>query len=273
MSDAATSPDEAMRQAEEWVRLEVVETTAVITLDRPPVNAMTMAMHDRIAELAREAGRNDAVKAVVVTGNGKAFAAGNDIGEMQAMSVAQMAARVHPMQACFTTVAKLPKPVVAAVNGYALGGGCELALCADRRIASSRAKLGLPEVTLGIMPGIGGTQRLPRLVGPSRAKQLIFTGRRVDAAEALDMGLVDEVVEPEDLMDAALDWAHQFRDAASWALRWAKEAIDTGLETDLDTGLMIEATGFASLFGTDDRRIGMKSFLEDGPGRAVFRGR
>ncbi|MGA4668536.1 enoyl-CoA hydratase/isomerase family protein [Propionibacteriaceae bacterium Y1923] len=264
--------DRAREQAVEWVGMEVVDTTAVITLDRPPVNAMTMAMHDRIGELARQVARTETIKAVVLTGNGRAFAAGNDIAEMQDMSVTQMAARVHPMQACFTAVAKLPKPVVAAVNGYALGGGCELALCADRRIASSKAKLGLPEVTLGIMPGIGGTQRLPRLIGPSQAKDLIFTGRRVDADEALRIGLVDEVVEPEELMERALAWAGQFRDAASWALRWAKEAIDTGLETDLDTGLMIEATGFASLFGTDDRRLGMKSFLEEGPGKASFRG-
>lgn len=270
MSDSA---EQARQQAAEWVGMEVVETTAVITLDREPVNAMTMAMHDRIGELAKEIARTDSIKAVVITGRGRAFAAGNDIAEMEQMSVAEMAARVHPMQARFTAVAKLPKPVVAAVNGWALGGGCELALCADRRIASSRARLGLPEVTLGIMPGIGGTQRLPRLIGASRAKDMIFTGRRVDAQEALEIGLVDEVVEPDELMDAALDWAHQFRDAASWALRWAKEAIDTGLETDLDTGLMIEATGFASLFGTEDRRIGMKSFLEDGPGQAVFRGR
>lgn len=264
--------DQAREQANEWVGMEVVDTTAVITLDRPPVNALTMAMHDRIGELARQIARTESVKAVVITGHGKAFAAGNDIAEMQVMSVTQMAARVHPMQACLSAVAKLPKPVVAAVNGYALGGGCELALCADRRIASSRARLGLPEVTLGIMPGIGGTQRLPRLIGPSKAKDLIFTGRHVDAEEALGLGLVDEVVEPDDLLERALAWAAQFRDAASWALRWAKEAIDTGLETDLDTGLMIEATGFASLFGTEDRRRGMKSFLEEGPGKATFRG-
>lgn len=264
--------ERAREQAIEWVRMDVVETTAVITLDRPPVNAMTMAMHDRTGELARQIARTEAIKAVVITGEGKAFAAGNDIAEMQKMSVTQMAARVHPMQACFSAVAKLPKPVIAAVNGFALGGGCELALCADRRIASTRAKLGLPEVTLGIMPGIGGTQRLPRLIGSSKAKDLIFTGRHVAADEALAIGLVDEVVEPEELMDQALMWAEQFRHGASWALRWAKEAIDTGLETDLDTGLMIEATGFASLFGTDDRRLGMKSFLEDGPGKASFRG-
>ena len=254
------------------VRLDRHDTTAVITLDRAPVNAMNQAMQDRIGDLARDIARDESIRAVVVTGTGKAFAAGNDIAEMSSMSVSQMAARVHQMQACFTAIAKLPKPVVAAINGYALGGGCELALCADHRIASTKARLGLPEVTLGIMPGIGGTQRLPRLIGSSKAKDMIFTGRQVDAAEALEIGLVDAVVEPEDLMDAAMAWAGRFAQSASWALRWAKEAVDTGLETDLDTGLMIEATGFASLFGTEDRRIGMKSFLEEGPGKAVFRG-
>lgn len=263
------SEDEATQQ----VRLDVQGAVAVLTIDRAPVNALTTAMQDRIGELARQLARTDAVKAVVVTGAGKAFAAGNDIAEMSGMDLVQMNQRVRPMQACFTELAKVPKPVVAAINGYALGGGLELALCADHRIAASTAKLGLPEVTLGIMPGIGGTQRLPRLIGPSRAKDLIFTGRHVEATEALEIGLVDRVVEPDELLAAALEWAGQFAHAASYALRWAKEAIDTGLETDLDTGLMIEATGFATLFGTEDRRTGMKSFLEDGPGKARFRGR
>ena len=254
------------------VTMEVVDAVAVITIDRAPVNAMTIAMQDRIGEIAREVARNEAVKAVVITGNGKAFAAGVDVEEMSTMSLADMHGRVHTMQACFTAVAKLPKPVVAAINGYALGGGCELALCADYRIASTKAVLGLPEVQLGIMPGIGGTQRLPRLIGSSRAKDLIFTGRHVDAEEALEIGLVDALVDPDELLDAAMGWASQFTHAASWALRWAKEAIDTGLETDLDTGLMIEATGFAALFGTEDRRLGMASFLENGPGKATFRG-
>ncbi|MCT1459470.1 enoyl-CoA hydratase-related protein [Aestuariimicrobium sp. p3-SID1156] len=259
--------------ASDLVTMEVTESVAVVTVNRPPVNALTMDMQDRIGDLAKEIARTESIKSVVVTGEGRAFVAGNDITEMAGMSLADMHARVHPMQACFTAIAKLPKPVVAAINGYALGGGLELALCADYRIASQKARLGLPEVTLGIMPGIGGTQRLPRLIGPSRAKDLIFTGRHVDADEALAIGLVDEVVEPELLMDQAMAWALQFKDAASWALRWAKEAIDTGLETDLDTGLMIEATGFAALFSTEDRRTGMKSFLEEGPGKAVFRGR
>lgn len=246
---------------------------ALVTISRPPVNALDIATQDAIGALAEQLSRDPKVRAVVITGEGRAFAAGVDIAEMAEMGVAQMSRRVHQMQACFTAVAKIPKPVVAAVNGYALGGGCELALCADRRIASERAVFGQPEIQLGIMPGAGGTQRLPRLIGPSAAKDMIFTGRQVAAEEALAMGLADEVVPHEELVERALDWAAQFEQSPSWALSWAKEAIDTGLEADLDQGLIIEATGFAALFGTEDRRIGMRSFLEQGPGKAQFRGR
>ncbi|MGJ6979350.1 enoyl-CoA hydratase/isomerase family protein [Aestuariimicrobium soli] len=255
------------------VVVERVGRVAVIRLDRPPVNALTMAMQDRLGDVARELSADAGVRAVVVTGNGKNFAAGVDIKEMSTLGVAQMSSRVRVMQDCFTAVAKISKPVVAAVNGYALGGGCELALCADRRIAGTSTTLGQPEIQLGIMPGAGGTQRLPRLIGPSAAKDLIFTGRRVHTDEALSLGLVDEVVPDDQVFERALAWAQQFDNSPSWALSWAKEAIDSGLEADLDNGLVIEATGFASLFGTEDRRIGMKSFIDEGPGKAVFRGR
>ena len=246
---------------------------AVVTLQRPPVNALSMGMQDRIGELAHELSKDSSVRAVVITGSGKSFAAGVDIAEMAEMSVLEMSARVHVMQQCFTAVAKIPKPVVAAVNGYALGGGCELALCADRRIAAERASFAQPEIALGIMPGAGGTQRLPRLIGSSAAKDLIFTGRRIDAAEALRLGLADEVVPNGQVVDRAIEWASQFEHGPQWALSWAKEAIDTGLEADLDGGLVIEATGFAALFGTEDRKVGMRSFLEHGPGKAQFGGR
>jgi enoyl-CoA hydratase/carnithine racemase len=170
-------------------------------------------------------------------------------------------------------VAKIPKPVVAAVTGYALGGGCELALCADIRIAGEGATLGQPEILLGIIPGAGGTQRLSRLVGPSRAKDIIFTGRFVQADEALRIGLVDRVVPDAQVYTEALAWAQQFSAAASYAVRAAKESIDRGLEVDLDTGLEIERVQFAALFATEDRGIGMRSFMENGPGKAEFRGR
>ncbi|WP_203566367.1 enoyl-CoA hydratase/isomerase family protein [Aestuariimicrobium ganziense] len=259
--------------AERGVSLQVRDHVALLTLSRPPVNALTMDMQDRVGEVATQLSHDPQIKAVVITGQGRAFAAGVDIAEMAQMSMAQMAERVHVMQACFTAVAKIPKPVVAAVNGYALGGGCELALCADRRIVSEAAVFGQPEIKLGIMPGIGGTQRLPRLIGPAAAKDMIYTGRQVDADEAMRLGLADEVVEPGELLGRAFEWAEQFAQAPSWALSWAKEAIDTGLETDIDNGLLVEATGFTALFSTDDRREGMASFLEQGPGRAEFRGR
>ena len=168
---------------------------------------------------------------------------------------------------------EIPKPVVAAVTGYALGGGCELALCADFRIAGEGAKLGQPEILLGIIPGAGGTQRLTRLVGPARAKDIIFTGRFVAAAEALAIGLVDRVVPDAEVYDAALAWARQFSRAAAFALRAAKESVDRGFEVDLDTGLEIERLQFAALFATEDRGTGMGSFVEEGPGKAEFQGR
>jgi enoyl-CoA hydratase/carnithine racemase len=168
-------------------------------------------------------------------------------------------------------VARIPKPVVAAVNGYALGGGCELALCADIRIAAENAKLGQPEILLGLIPGAGGTQRLSRLVGPSRAKDLIFTGRTVGAAEALSIGLVDRVVAAEEVYDQARAWAGRLARGPAYALRAAKEAVDAGLDTDLTTGLTLERNLFAGLFATADREIGMNSFVADGPGKAKFR--
>lgn len=189
------------------------------------------------------------------------------------MSYADMVRRSGPLQTSLATVAAIPKPVVAAVNGYALGGGCELALCADYRIAAEDAKLGQPEILLGIIPGAGGTQRLSRLVGPSRAKDMIYTGRFVEAAEAERIGLVDRVVPAGEVYDAAVAWAGQFARGAALALRAAKEAVDAGLGVDLATGLQIERQQFAALFATEDRTIGMKSFVEKGPGKAEFRGR
>jgi enoyl-CoA hydratase/carnithine racemase len=177
------------------------------------------------------------------------------------------------LQSAFTSVARIPKPVVAAITGYALGGGCELALCADFRIAADDATLGQPEILLGVIPGAGGTQRLTRLVGPSTAKDLIYTGRFVKADEALAIGLVDRVVPAATVYDEAVAWAGQFVGGAAYALRAAKEAIDRGSEVDLETGLEIERQQFAALFATDDRTIGMDSFMKDGPGRAKFSGR
>jgi enoyl-CoA hydratase/carnithine racemase len=184
-----------------------------------------------------------------------------------------MAADSRRLQESFTVVAKIPKPVVAAVTGYALGGGLELALCADFRVAGESARVGQPEILLGIIPGAGGTQRLPRLVGPARAKDIVFTGRFVGAEEALAIGLVDRVVPDADVYQAARDLVSRYATGPAAALRAAKQAIDDGLETDLDTGLEIERLHFAGLFATEDQRTGMRSFVENGPGKATFAGR
>jgi enoyl-CoA hydratase len=257
----------------EFVNLEVDGGIGTIRLDRPPMNALNHQVQEELRAAALEAGENDAVRAVVVYGGPKIFAAGADIKEMAGVTYAQMAARSAGLSSAFASVARIPKPVVAAVNGYALGGGCELALCADRRVASENAKLGQPEILLGVIPGAGGTQRLARLVGPSKAKDLCFTGRFVDAEEALRIGLVDEVVPAEQVYDAARAWAEQFVNGPTVALRAAKQSIDLGLSVDLDTGLAIEAQQFAALFATEDKQIGMQSFIEHGPGKAKFVGK
>ncbi|MEV5956988.1 enoyl-CoA hydratase-related protein [Streptomyces sp. NPDC051987] len=252
------------------VTLEVSAGVGTLRLDRPPMNALDVATQDRIRELAGEATRREDVRAVVIYGGEKVFAAGADIKEMQHMDHAAMVLRARDLQDSFSAVARIPKPVVAAVTGYALGGGCELALCADYRIAADNAKLGQPEILLGLIPGAGGTQRLPRLVGPSRAKDLIFTGRMVKADEALAIGLVDRVVPAADVYTEAHAWAAKLAQGPAIALRAAKEAIDTGVETDLETGLAVERNWFAGLFATEDRERGMRSFVEEGPGKAKF---
>ena len=210
---------------------------------------------------------------MVLYGGPKVFAAGADIKEMADASYRRMAADSRRLQASFTAVAKIPKPVVAAITGYALGGGLELALCADFRVAGRGAKVGQPEIQLGIIPGAGGTQRLPRLIGPARAKDIVFTGRFVEAAEALDIGLVDQVTPDEDVYDVARALVARYATGAALALRAAKQAIDDGLETDLNTGLEIERLHFTGLFATEDQRTGMRSFVENGPGKATFAGR
>jgi enoyl-CoA hydratase/carnithine racemase len=210
---------------------------------------------------------------VVIYGGEKLFAAGADIKEMSEATYAQMAASSRRLQASFTAVAKIGKPVVAAITGYALGGGLELALCADFRVAGEGARLGQPEILLGVIPGAGGTQRLPRLVGPARAKDIIYTGRFVTAAEALAMGLVDEVAGDTEVYGAARELVARYANGPAIALRAAKQAVDEGLGVDLSSGLEIERLHFASLFSTEDQRTGMRSFIEKGPGKAAFAGR
>ncbi|WP_277369897.1 enoyl-CoA hydratase-related protein [Rhodococcus rhodochrous] len=256
----------------EFVTLDVSDGIGTIRLDRPPMNALNRQLQEEIRAAAREATVRSDVKSVIVYGGEKVFAAGADIKEMADLSYVQMSEIVDDLQSALGSVADIPKPTVAAITGYALGGGLELALGADRRIVGDNVKLGTPEILLGIIPGGGGTQRLARLIGPAKAKDLVFTGRFVGADEALSIGLVDEVVAPDDVYEAARRWAGQFTGAASRALAAAKAAIDQGLDTDLDTGLKIEQHVFAALFATKDRTIGLESFIENGPGKAKFVG-
>lgn len=256
----------------EVVRLEVADGIGTIRLDRPPMNALDDEMQHGIIEICREiAGRRD-IGAVVVWGGEKVFAAGADIKQMRTMSYTDMVDHSALLQEFTRALAGLPQPTVAAITGYALGGGCEVALACDFRVAATNATLGQPEILLGIIPGAGGTQRLARLVGPAKAKDIVFSGRFVTAREALDIGLVDELAEPGEVLAAARQRVARYVGAASYALRAAKEAIDTGLGVDLDSGLEIERMLFAGTFATKDREIGMTSFVENGPGKARFTG-
>jgi enoyl-CoA hydratase/carnithine racemase len=256
----------------ELVRLEIADGIGTIRLGRPPVNALNSALVKELAAAAEQADTATEVRAVVVYGGEKVFAAGADIKEMADATFASMAAS-PVLQRAVALIAAIGKPVVAAITGYALGGGMEIALACEFRVAGEGARLGQPEILLGVIPGVGGTQRLPRLIGPARAKDLVFTGRMVSAAEALDIGLVDRVVPDAQVYQAATEMVSRYASGPAVALRAAKQAIDHGLEVDLATGLEIERVQFAALFGTEDQREGMRSFIANGPGKATFTGR
>jgi len=257
----------------EFVNLETADGIGTIRLNRPPVNALNDQVTAELAAAARAAAESDEVRAVIVYGGEKVFAGGADITVMAEAGYAEMTVRSARLQEAMALIAALPKPVVAAITGYALGGGLELALAADFRVAGERARVGQPEILLGVIPGAGGTQRLPRLVGPARAKDIVFSGRMVGAAEALQIGLVDQVVPDDSVYQAALDMVQRYASGPALALRAAKQAIDAGLGVALATGLEIERVQFAALFGTEDQKAGMRSFLENGPGKATFTGR
>ena len=257
----------------EFVRLEVDGAIGTIRLDRPKMNAIDGQLAAELHEVALQVRDDAAVRAVVLYGGERVFAAGADIKEMSTLSYGEMLAWGGRLQEALRAVARLPKPVVAAVTGYALGGGFELALTADFRVLGERAKVGVPEIQLGVVPGAGGTQRLPRLIGPARAKDMIFTGRHVGAEEALAVGIADRVVPDAEVYEAALELAGRFASGPALALRAAKQAVDDGLELDLEAGLRLESQLFAGLFATQDQRAGMQSFLEQGPGKAAFSGR
>lgn len=226
------------------------------------MNALSRQVQEELRAAAVEVDADDDVHAVIVYGGEKVFAAGADIKEMADMDYAAMSDRAPELSSAFDAVAKIGKPVIAAITGFALGGGCELALACDIRLCADDAKLGQPEIKLGIIPGAGGTQRLPRLVGPAKAKELIFTGRMVDADEAQRIGLVDEVVPAGEVFEAARKFAAVFVSGPSRALRAAKQAVDSGLEVDLHTGLAWETQLFAGLFATTDAHEGMTAFAE-----------
>ena len=242
----------------------------VLTLNAPKVNALSTAMLSRIHYLATDPTLLNA-GAVVITGGDRLFAAGADISEFGGPSEAKtIGAAFH---AALNAVAALPCFTIAAVSGFALGGGCELSMACDYRIASTKAVFGQPEILLGIIPGGGGTQRLPRLVGASRAKEIMVTGRQVKAEEALAIGLANEVVEPDALMTRALELASTVASGATVATRLIKQAVDQGIETDLASGLALELQLFEEVFHSTDSQIGVASFLEHGPGKATFTGK
>ncbi|WP_026316157.1 enoyl-CoA hydratase/isomerase family protein [Actinokineospora enzanensis] len=257
----------------EFVTLDVEDGIGTIRLNRPPMNAINRQLQAELRVAALEAGGRADVRAVIVYGGPKVFAAGADIKEFAAMSYADICDYGPELSESLSVVARLPKPTVAAITGFALGGGYELALCCDRRIAGDNAKVGQPETLLGLIPGAGGTQRLTRLIGPARTKDIVYTGRFVPAEEALAIGMVDEVVAPDDVYEAARRWAGRFTRAASRALAAAKAAIDGGADIDLDNALRLESTLFTGLFATEDTATGLRSFIENGPGKAEFNGR
>jgi len=243
---------------------------ALVRLDRPPLNPLSGALLEELAEVAGALGGDPSLHAVVVAGSEKAFAAGADIEELADGDARVIEAR---FRAAFDAVAAIPRPVIAAIRGFALGGGLELALACDLRVAATTARLGQPEILLGIIPGAGGTQRLPRLVGPARAKEMIWSGRQLRADEALAIGLVDRVVESDEVERSAMEWATSFASGAVVAMGLAKRAIDRGLDGPLAEGLDGEADAFVEVFATHDADVGIRSFLEHGPGKAEFSGR
>ncbi|CAB4582842.1 unannotated protein [freshwater metagenome] len=243
---------------------------AVVTLNNPKVNALSQAVLARLRAVAEDLTANPP-GAVVITGGERIFAAGADISEFGGTAEGERIGL--GFHSALDAVAAIPRFVIAAISGYALGGGCELALACDYRIAGEKAVFGQPEVLLGIIPGGGGTQRLPRLVGASRAKELVITGRQVKSDEALRIGLADEVVPNESLHERALALAGSVASGAVLAHAAMKRAIDEGLSTSLSEGLLLERRLFTDVFATDDSQVGVKSFLENGPGKATFSGR
>ena len=246
------------------VLLHVEDGIATVTINRPKaMNALNVETLLRLEEALDECGRREDVKVLIVTGAGdKSFVAGADIAGMRAMGVTEGRAFSELGQRVFGKLEKMPKPVIAAVNGYALGGGTELAVSCDIVLASEKARFGQPEVNLGVFPGFGGTQRLPRLLGKARAKEIIFSGEQFDAPRALAIGLINRICSPEALLPEARELARAILSKGTAAIGLAKQAIEAGSEVDFENGLIIERHCFAQCFDTKDQKEGMTAFLE-----------
>ena len=235
----------------------------IVTMNRPEaLNALSSAVFADLTAALDQVEQDDDVYVVIITGAGRAFVAGADIGEMANMNVEEGLAFSELGNSLLMRVDMFPKPTIAAVNGFALGGGCELSLACDIRIASEKAKFGQPEVGLGITPGFSGTQRLPRRVGLAKAKELIFSGKVIGAAEAKEIGLVNAVYPPEELMNGAIAMAQSFIANAPIAVKYSKACIDRGMQMDIDDGIALENELFAMCFATADQKEGMSAFLE-----------
>lgn len=257
----------------EFVRLTTSDGVATLRIDRPPLNALNVALQRELRAATRQAATDDDIRAVVLYGGPHALAVGADIEEFDGLEYADVLAGVADLARVFDELAELPKPVVAAVGRYAVGGGCELALTADFRVCGTSSVFGQPEILLGLIPGGGGTQRLPQVIGPARAKELIFTGREVPADEASRIGLVDRVVADDEVYPVAVELARKFAEGPAVALRAAKVAVHAGLQHGPAAGARLERELFAALFGTEDKDIGVRSYFANGPGKALFVGR
>ncbi|MCI1721038.1 MAG: short-chain-enoyl-CoA hydratase [Bacteroidales bacterium] len=246
--------------------VEVKDKICTVKINNPEaMNALNSTILSELDAAFTEIAANDGVSVVVITGEGRAFVAGADISQMSTMNATEGKAFGVQGSAVFRKIENLDKPVIAAINGFALGGGCELAMACDIRIASNKAKIGQPETGLGITPGFSGTQRLPRIVGLGKAKEIIYTAKPITADEAYRIGLVNKVVEPEALMNEAYAMAAQIAKNAPIALKYSKEAINKGMQTDIDSAIALENDLFALCFSTEDQKEGMKAFFEKRP--------
>ena len=243
-------------------QIEIEENTAIININNPPMNVLCSEVLNELSKIIDELENDMNIKVIILTGIGKAFVAGADIKEMKDMNTLEALNYCRLGQGVFNKLENMKKVVVAAVNGFALGGGTELALACDIRIASEKAKFGQPEVNLGVLPGFGGTQRLTRLVGIGKSKELIFSGDIIDSEEALKIGLVNKVVKPEELIDTVKAFAKKISKKGFIAIKLAKTAINCGKDMSLEGGLDIEANVFSICFSTDDQKEGMNAFIE-----------